>query len=179
LIDYLNSPDIPGNTALTTAMSTSLAFELAHASKVPTVLLEKDTAALAVDVPADGRARLEEALAAGWVALAPKGPVAVGGVPRFAWWQVDRRSGSTIPVTDAGLHQATVDLVIVESRENGKVVVFEGAAPGQGALSRACAHPTNFQNAQKAYQYVNYLINLMKSNSQAFSFTHYLTDFAL
>jgi len=102
-----------------------------------------------------------------------------GGARRFAWWQVDRASGATIPVTDTGLHQATVELTMVESEQNGRVVVFEGAAAGQGQMSYACAHPTNFANAGKAYEYVNYLINLMKTNNQAFHFTHYLTEAAL
>jgi hypothetical protein len=68
---------------------------------------------------------------------------------------------------------------MVESQQNGKVVVFEGAASGQGQMSYACAHPTNFANAEKAYEYVNYLMNLMKSNNQLYHFTHYLTEFAL
>ena len=179
LVDYLNTSDVPGSASTVTAMSTSLVFELAQASKAPLVLLDKDTTALAADVPADGRARIDDALAAGWVALAPKGPVGVDGAPRFAWWQVDRRSGSTLAVTDAGLHQATVELSMVESQQNGKVVVFEGAASGQGQMSYACAHPTNFANAEKAYEYVNYLMNLMKSNNQLYHFTHYLTEAAL
>jgi hypothetical protein len=54
--------------------------------------------------------RVEDALGAGWVAPAPKDPLVVGGAPRFAWWQVDRRSGATMAVTDEGLHQATVEL---------------------------------------------------------------------
>jgi hypothetical protein len=179
LVDYLNTSGVPGSPSTMTAMSTSLVFELAQASKAPLVLLEKDTAALAADVPADGRARIDEALAAGWVALAPKGPVGVDGSPRFAWWQIDRRSGSTVAVTDAGLHQATVELVMVESEQNGKTVVFEGAAAGQGQMSYACAHPSNFANAGEAYKYANYLMNLMKSNNQLYHFTHYLTGAAL
>jgi hypothetical protein len=177
--DFLASPEVPGAVLSAPTMSTSLVFERAQASRAPIVLLERDATALAGDVPADGRARVENALAAGWVALAPTGPVDVGGEPRLAWWQVDRRSGATIAVTDAGLHQLTVELSMVESRKNGRVVVFEGAAKGQGAASRACAHPTNFDNAGKAYEYVNRMMNLMKSNGQKYNFTHYLTEFAL
>jgi hypothetical protein len=179
LVDYLNASEAPGSAATATAMSASLVFELAQAGKAPMVLLEKDTTALAAEVPADGRARIDDALAAGWVALAPKGPVGVAGAPRFAWWQVNRRSGSTVAVTDAGLHQATVELVMVESEQNGKVVVFEGAAAGQGQMSYACAHPSNFANAAEAYKYVNGLMRLMKSNQQLYHFTHYLTGAAL
>ena len=179
LVDYLNTSEVQGSASTVTAMSTSLVFELAQASKAPLVLLEQDTTALAADVSVDGRARIDAALAAGWVALAPKGPVGVDGAPRFAWWQVDRRSGSTVAVTDTGLHQATVELTMVESEQNGKVVVFEGAAAGQGQMSYACAHPSNFANAGKAYEYVNGLMNLMKSNNQLYHFTHYLTKAAL
>jgi hypothetical protein len=179
LVGYFASTDDPGTATRGTPMSTSLVFELAHAAKSPVALLEKDASALAADVPADGRARVEEALADGWVALAPTGPVAVAGAPRFAWWQVDRRSGVTIAVTDAGLHQLTVELSMVESRKNGRVAVFEGAARGQGAASRACGHPEQFDNAKQAYEYVNRLMRLMKSNNQKYTFTHYLTEFGL
>jgi hypothetical protein len=192
LIDYLNTSDVPGSASTVTAMSTSLVFELAQASKAPLVFLEKDTTALAADVPADGRARVDEALAAGWVALAPKGPVGVGGAPRFAWWQIDRRSGSTVAVTDAGLHAAkaelgalvrdepqTIELVMIESEQNGKVVVFEGGAAGQAQMSYATAHPANFANAGEAYKFANGLMRLMKSNNQLYHFTHYLTGAAL
>jgi len=177
--DFLSTPDADGSAPQPVTMSTSLVFEKVAASKAPIVLLERDVDSLSPSVPADGRARVAKALAEGWVAVAPKDPVQVGGAPRFGWWQVERRSGATIAVTDAGLHQATVELSMVESEQNGKVVVFEGAAAGQGQMSYACAHPTTFANAGKAYEYVNYLMNLMKSNNQLYHFTHYLTEFAL
>jgi hypothetical protein len=177
--DFLSTPDADGSAPQPVTMSTSLVFEKVAASKAPIVLLERDVHSLSSSVPADGRARVEQALAEGWVAVAPKDPVQLGGAPRFGWWQVERRSGSTIAVTDAGLHQATVELSMVESEQNGKVVVFEGAAAGQGQMSYACAHPTTFANAGKAYEYCNYLMNLMKSNNQLYHFTHYLTEFAL
>jgi hypothetical protein len=106
-----SSPDKDSPAA--PVVSTSLLFERALAAKVPTVLLVGASAALGVEVPEGGRARIDEALAAGYLVLAPQGPVAVGGAPRFAWWQIDPSSGATLAVTDEGLHQATAEGVFV------------------------------------------------------------------
>jgi hypothetical protein len=55
-------------------------------------------------IPEDARARARHALAGGKWVIAPEHALAVGGRKRFAWWQVDPRSGETIAVTDDGLH---------------------------------------------------------------------------
>jgi hypothetical protein len=174
LIDYFASSEGTTNSSPGTAMSTSLVFELAQASNAPIALLDKNATGLTSDVPADGRARVEAALAAGYVALAPKGPVAVAGAPRFAWWQVDRRSGATIAVTDAGLHQDDVEMTLIESKQNGRAVVLYGKA---GA--RNCATPANFENYQAAWRYAKELMDLMKSTGQNYTYTEVWSYFAL
>ena len=81
---------------------------------------------------------------AGLLAVAPERAVLLAETPRYAWWQIDPRSGHTIAATDEGLHQTSseADLVIVDetdpsvtvvsvwSTESLSVVVYE-VLPGQ------------------------------------------------
>lgn len=174
VVDYLGGTDGASRTGGAAGVSTSLVFDLARAAKVPTILLEKDATALAANVPPEGRARLEAALAGGHVALAPTRPVAVAGAQRFAWWQVDPRSGATIAVTDEGLHQATVEINVVESRQNGGTVVFHGIKGG-----RACAHPENFTNIREATRYTNELRVWLQDKGYKVIVNEYWTEFLL
>lgn len=174
LADYLAGTDGRAAGAGAPSVSTSLVFDLAHAAKVPSVFLQKDTAALATTVPSDGRARVEAALARGLVALAPTRPVAVAGAQRFAWWQVNPRSGDTVAVTDEGLHQATVEINVVESRQNGGTVVFHGIKGG-----RACAHPENFTNIREATRYTNELRVWLQDKGYKVIVNEYWTEFLL
>jgi hypothetical protein len=173
LADHLGGTD-GSSRAAGARLSTSLVFDLAQAAKVPTVLLQNGAAALAPNVPADGRARVEAALAGGHVALAPTRPVAVAGGQRFAWWQVDPRSGETMAVTDEGLHQATVEINVVESRQNGGTVVFHGIKGG-----RACAHPENFTNVRAAMRYTNELKVWLQDKGYKVIVNEYWTEFLL
>ncbi len=176
LADYLAGTDGTSRAAGAGApsVSTSLVFDLAHAAKVPSALLQKNAAALAANVPPDARARVEAALAAGHIALAPTRPVAVAGAQRFAWWQVDPRSGDTIAVTDEGLHQATVEINVVESRQNGGTVVYHGIKGG-----RACAHPENFTNIREATRYTNELRVWLQDKGYKVIVNEYWTEFLL
>jgi hypothetical protein len=150
--DYLVSADPAESHPQPAGMSTALVFDLARASNVPFALLERDTAHLDAKVPADGRARVDASLSAGAVAFAPTHAVTVSGAARFAWWQVDRRSGDTIAVTDEGLHQA-FEYSIVEDRQTGHTTVFVGRA---GTRS-VCARPYNFGSVQRAENFVRWL----------------------
>jgi hypothetical protein len=105
---------------------TSLLFELAQAQKVSPVLVSGNSP---TDVPEDGRARLEESLAAGNLVIAPSGPVQVAGAKRYAWWEIEPRYGATMAVTDEGLHQAVVEGTVVRT-ENRTYVFFR---TGNGA----------------------------------------------
>src|SRR5262249_23647552 len=95
-------------------------------------ILAKSSDALASDVPTDVRARIDAALADGNVVVALQRPITVAGTKRFAWWQIDPRSGHTIPVTDEGLHQATAEISVdtdgtylVEIRLEGQFIRSE------------------------------------------------------
>ena len=88
VVDRLSRTGTEREPSETSVMSTSLVFERAREAKAHTVLLAGTNAGLRSDVPEDARARIDESLAAGQIVVAPDGPVAVGGVPRFAWWQI-------------------------------------------------------------------------------------------
>jgi hypothetical protein len=151
LVDYLASEDPGESRPQPAGMSTALVFDVARASNVPFALLEGGTAHLDANVPADGRARVDATLSAGSVAFAPTHAVTVSGAPRFAWWQVDRRSGDTLGVTDAGLHQ--MEYSITTNRQTGNTVVFVGRAGTRSVLAK----PYNFGNAQRAENFVRWL----------------------
>jgi hypothetical protein len=110
---------------------TSSLFELAHAQKISPVLASRDGSTLRDDLPEDGRARLEESLAAGNIVIAPERPIQVAGAGRYAWWEIEPRYGATTAVTDEGLHQATVEAGIL--RHDGRVHVFFRTGNGSQA----------------------------------------------
>jgi hypothetical protein len=109
---------------------TSLVFELAQAKKVGAVLLTQQGPSLRDDLPEDGRARVEESLAAGNLLIAPERAIQIAGANRYAWWQIEPRTGATTAVTDEGLYQGTVEGAIVRT-ENRSYVFFEVTEGGQ------------------------------------------------
>jgi hypothetical protein len=123
LVEHLAASAGPSNAAWAPIVSTSSIFERAQASAATTTVLVPGKARPAEDVPADGRARIEAALDSGYVVVVPKAGVEVGGRPHVAWWQVDPRSGSTIAVTDEGLHQAVVEMGVIKEKD-GTTTVF-------------------------------------------------------
>jgi hypothetical protein len=117
LIDSFAAFSEPTRLSWAPAVSTSSLFERARASSATTTVLTPGTGSLGDDVAADSRARIEEALAAGCVVLVPQSPMEFAGAPRYAWWQVDARSGTTTAVTDEGLHQAVVEMSIQKNKD--------------------------------------------------------------
>jgi hypothetical protein len=87
-------------------VSTSTLCERAKADGVGVVLFNGDRPLPQNAIPGDAHARVQRALAGGNWVIAPERAMALGGRERFAWWQVDPRSGETIAVTDDGLHGA-------------------------------------------------------------------------
>jgi hypothetical protein len=127
VLDQFVGPDETSADSEPAGLSTSLLFDLAHASGMATAVHARD-ATLPRDLPQDVRARLENALALGQVAVAPVRPVAVAGAPRFAWWQVDPASGATIGVTEEGLHQNTAEATITRAKDGNYYfrIVYKG-----------------------------------------------------
>jgi hypothetical protein len=129
-------------------VSTSLLFERAHAANTPSVLLTRDSSALGSELPEDARARIDEALASGHVLVTPRQPIEVAGAPRFAWWQIDSRSGLTTAVTDEGLHQATAEGMIVRIVERGRETVRVAFRVGGRWLPRGSGNFGSVAEAQ-------------------------------
>ncbi len=145
---------------------TSLLFELAQAQKVGAVLLTQQGPTLRDDLPEDGRARVEESLAAGNLVIAPGRAIQVAGASRYAWWQIDPRSGATTAVTDEGLYQGTVEGAIV--RTEGRSYVFFEVTEG----GTTTEYSTWFANDADASLYFNSVMELWEAGG-------YETYFAL
>jgi hypothetical protein len=110
-------------------VSTSKLFERAHTDGVRLVLFGGDRSLPGDTIPEDARVRVKHALAGGNWVIAPERALAVSGPQRFAWWQIDSRSGETLAVTDDGLHGAPVEkpfteVHIVGGSVAGLVAVF-------------------------------------------------------
>jgi hypothetical protein len=110
LIDYVTALATQGDPHLDVKMGTSVLFELAVTQQVPAVVLPGARNRLAADIPADALARLDAETARGYAAVVPERAVAVAGLPRYAWWRVDPKSGETVAVTDEGLYQEYVTI---------------------------------------------------------------------
>jgi hypothetical protein len=113
--EFLSGDEPPARS-----FSTSTLVERAHADGVPILLLRPADVDQLADVSEDGRARLRESLADGKYAIGPAGPVAFGGAPRFAWWQLDPRSGEIVAMTDEGLHGDSTEHTLVAVGTNAK-----------------------------------------------------------
>jgi hypothetical protein len=119
LVDHVTA-NVPPTVELRSSLSTSLLFAKADAQRVPTVLVTSDQTRMDASIPADALARLFDDIRQGNYALALGRSIEVAGLPRYAWWRVDPRTGETVAVTDEGLHQAGNDYVLVTEQEEGK-----------------------------------------------------------
>jgi hypothetical protein len=132
VVEHLTRTQEVADPALRSVVSTSSLFERARAGGIPFGLVTQRSA-LGSDLPPDAAARVAAALGRGQLIVAPKRAVPMDGAPRFAWWQVDARSGATIGVTDEGLHQ-TVEAVIIRYKDsyhvafrvNGRFISTQG-----------------------------------------------------
>jgi hypothetical protein len=116
----------------TVGMSTSALFARARTAGVPILVLPRDKERLDASVPDDARARLQADVDRGYLAVVPQRPIPVDGAARIAWWQIDPRTGTTVAVTDDGLHQVSVEYHLVRD-ENGRVfiIVIDRANPDE------------------------------------------------
>ena len=103
-------------------MSTSSMFERAAAEHVDATLLHQGVS-LPKDVPGDVRARLNDAIAAGYLVLSPQRTITVRNEARLAWWQIHPKTGETIAVTDDGLHQTAVCYTERTDQDTGETEV--------------------------------------------------------
>ena len=97
-----------GQEPLPVPLSAGAIIEAAQAQGIELLVL-RDTPPADLAWPAAATARLAEALAAGWVAIAPASPVTVDDGQRLGWWLVDPRTGATIDELDTGGGQTMED----------------------------------------------------------------------
>ncbi len=133
LLDYLMALAPRNDGQSDVEMSTSSLFDDAEKQHVPAAVLPADRNRLAADIPEDTLARLNDDTAKGYVAIAPEHVVRVAGLPRYAWWRVDPKSGETVAVTDEGLYG--VELVATFKKNVGGqvIAVFVYIQTGIGA----------------------------------------------
>jgi len=103
-------------------VSTSSVFDQAGADRVPFLLLPRDNEQLQGGVAHEGLVRVREEVDQGYLAIVPQRPVSVSGLPRFAWWRIDPRTGETTGVTDDGLHQA-IELNVEHNKSTGETTI--------------------------------------------------------
>ncbi len=104
-------------------VSTTSVFDQVRADRVPFLLLPRDNERLQGGEAHEGLVRVREEVDQGYLAVVPQRPVAVSGLPRFAWWRVDPRSGETTGVTDDGLHQG-VELHVEHNKATGETRII-------------------------------------------------------
>lgn len=112
-------------------VSTSTVFDQVRAERLPFLLLPRDKDRLPAGETHEGLVRVREEVDHGYLAIVPQRPVHLAGLPRFAWWRIDPRSGETVGVTDDGLHQG-VELHIEHNKTTGETKIvwreFVGSA---------------------------------------------------
>ena len=111
------------------SFSTSAFIERAHADGLPITSLRSADLDRLAHVPHDGRARLKSSVEEGRIAICPTAPVSCDGTPRFAWWQLDPRSGELVAMTDEGLHGSSgenkIVLAVVTKGPTGMTVTVQ------------------------------------------------------
>jgi len=70
-------------------------------------------------------ARLAQSVNAGFVAVIPTEPVALGDRQRTGWWRVDPFSGETIGVMDTGFHADTTEEALMNARQTLSDFLFD------------------------------------------------------
>lgn len=141
LIEYM-SGSADGNAVDRPILSTSSLFESARGKNTPAVLFAQNGTKPGSALTADTRARIEESLAAGHVLVAPQQPAVIGGAKRYAWWQINPRSGETIAVADDGRRAAGAVVVVTTAVGSTGAVTVTLTVPGAGATATVLSSPT-------------------------------------
>ena len=133
LIGYMMS-SADGDGMNRSGVSTSSLFESARAKNTPAVLFAQNGTMPGSALAADTRARIEESIAAGHVLVAPQQPAVIGGAKRYAWWQIDPRSGETIAVADDGRRAAGETVVVTTTVTGSGAVMVQVSVGGYSGI---------------------------------------------
>ncbi len=83
-------------------VSVGALFDRARAQGIGLRTLRGAGGSADLPLPADARARLDSAVADGWIAIVPEEPVEFDGAERSGWWLVDPHTGRTVDQLDDG-----------------------------------------------------------------------------
>lgn len=133
LIEFMAS-SADGKGTGRSMVSTSSLFESARARNTPAVLLAQNGTTPGSALTADTRARIEESIAAGHVLVAPQQPAVIGGAKRYAWWQVNPRSGETIAVADDGRRAAGETVIVTTTVTGTGMIMVQIEVAGLGGI---------------------------------------------
>ncbi len=92
----------PQRLLSTRTPSVGAVFDVASAQGIGIRVLSGAGASSRLPIGSDAQARLEAALAEGWIAIVPERPILVGEDERTGWWLVDRMTGRTVDEMDDG-----------------------------------------------------------------------------
>jgi large repetitive protein len=97
--------------------SAGAVWEAVAAQKVPVVLLTREAEVLTrlqgLDLSAEAKARITEALSQGKVVNLPAHAVEVDGVLAIAWYEIDLTTGEVASVTEDGGHQEAIEFILI------------------------------------------------------------------
>ena len=131
VVDLLRSAEEPDSRITDLNYSTVHVFRQSGQQDIQPVLL----ANAATDSPpafaAEANARILVDIGAGALVIAPSRSVTVAGNERTAWWRIDPASGTTIAVTEDGLHQGIHEYEYNVVRQEGGGYYIYMYAEGQ------------------------------------------------
>jgi hypothetical protein len=108
-----NGAGLPSDLAVATpGISVGALFDQAAAEGVSLRLIQGSVPA-DLAYPPEATARLNEAFAAGWVAVALERAIAVGPEDRLGWWLIDPATGATVDVMDDGRGAAMAENAVL------------------------------------------------------------------
>jgi large repetitive protein len=111
--EILASPPEASSTVIVTSVSTPVVLSDAQQQGIPLVTLAPgDIGALELlNISADSRALIADALNAGNWVIVPTSKVSVGGEPRLAWYEIDAATGQATGVSEDGENQGLAEFI--------------------------------------------------------------------
>lgn len=100
----------------------SFARLAARANELVVIRTKGDEGWRRITVGADARARMEEDMRAGYVLVAPVGPVDLNGRRHFGWWRANPTSGEILGVMESGFHPGSTERGLMDTIVPGRAL---------------------------------------------------------